>query len=66
VVVVVVLALLAFAGGLVALALLGVRLFRQVRHLGRVVATASEKVAEASASFDSASRLGESRRGGPS
>ena len=64
VVVVVVLAVLAFLGGLVALAMLGVRLFRQVKRLGGVVADASARVAEASASLDSASRLGESRRGG--
>ncbi len=64
-VVVVVLGLLALAGGLVVLAVLAVRLFRQVKHLGRVVGAASERVAEASAGLDAASRLSDSRRGGP-
>jgi hypothetical protein len=52
VVVVVVLAVLAFAGGLVVLALLGVRLFRQVKSLGRTVGNAATQVGDASATLE--------------
>ena len=50
--VVVVLAVLVFLGGLVVLALLGVRLFRQVKSLGRTVGSAATRVGDASAALD--------------
>lgn len=40
--------------GLAVLALLGLRLFRQVREFGRVVATAGDKLAAASADLQRA------------
>jgi hypothetical protein len=51
-VVVVVAAVLAFVAGLAVLALLGLRVFRQVRVLGRTVAAGSERVAEAAAELE--------------
>ena len=51
-VVVVVLALLLFAGGLVVLALLGLRVFKQVKVLGHTVAEASVRVGDATAALD--------------
>jgi hypothetical protein len=50
--VVVVFAVLVFLGGLVVLAMLGVRLFRQVKALGSTVGAAAERVGEASAALE--------------
>ncbi|MDQ1713017.1 MAG: hypothetical protein QOE45_2467 [Frankiaceae bacterium] len=50
--VVVVFAVLAFAVGLVVLALLAVRVFRQVKALTRTVAAAGRRVGDATAALD--------------
>jgi hypothetical protein len=52
VVVVVVFAVLAFVAGLVVLALLAVRLFRQVKSLGRTVGGASSRISDAAAALE--------------
>jgi hypothetical protein len=52
VVYVVVFAVLVFLGGLVVLGMMGVRLWRSVRSLGRTVAAAGAQVAEASAALE--------------
>ena len=49
---VLILAVLAALGGLAYLTLLGVRLFRQVKSLGRTVADAGERIAEAGAQLE--------------
>lgn len=50
--VVVGLAVLAFLAGLGVLALLGVRVFRSVKSLGRTVGAASTRLADAAAELD--------------
>jgi hypothetical protein len=52
VVYVVVFAVLVFLGGLLVLGLMGVRLWRSVRSLGRTVGAAAERVADASATLE--------------
>ena len=49
---VVVFAVSVFLSGLLLLALLGLRAFRQVKALGRTVGEASEKIAEATTTLD--------------
>ena len=45
-------AVLAFVAGLVVLALLAVRLFRQVKSLGRTVGGASSRISDAAAALE--------------